>query len=361
MKISPGENIKRGNSTFHGKRKVKTEGENIKYSDRVTIDGIGKEILHQPLKSSNRSNKNASSPQLKLRDVLTSQCGTFTSALGASSISGFPLPGEIFEKAIDRIASPTRTERIGKIKINHFDNLEITDSLRVNVGKAFYLKTETAVDDYSITGVDLGRGLFLDLNGNLTFNPFKMENHDLEEITVDHPGWGNNTVITVNDDGVRINHPGWNNFTYVSQKGDTITINQPEWGVNTYIRQKDGRSEVVHPGWGGVTVFSKQGDTTSVQHPGALGKTYVTRQGDTTIIQPRDLSQGRVYIKRDGNRTTIIYPHNADRVHILKYPDRQVIFRESDPLNRTTISFEKDRTVIAEAGFMGARTVIRTS
>lgn len=296
------------------------------------------------------------------KGVSLSDCGVPIAGIN-SAVSGFPLPEEIFEKALGRLslsAGPGKVEksegvvRGREIALKQYDNVEMTDALRVPVTSM--RKNESAEGNpMSMVGVDLGGGLFYDLSGGITFNPFKMKNQDYRHIYIDGSGSGANTDITKSEDRVTFARPGAS-LTEVTQRGDEVVINQFSWQGNTSIRQDDDRTEIYQAGAGNRTVIEKRGDRTTIDHPSPFGRTYVTKQGDTTIVQSPD-TVGNAYIRKSGSVTTIDLPFPGRQIQIIDNGNTQRILDPFDPANNITITRSSGYILIRGADF-GDRTTI---
>ncbi|MCD4782561.1 MAG: hypothetical protein K8T10_01890 [Candidatus Eremiobacteraeota bacterium] len=299
------------------------------------------------------------------KGVSLSDCGVPIAGIN-SAISGFPLPEEIFEQAMGNLslsAGPGKVEKSEgvvkgrEIALKQYDNIEMTDALRVPITSM--RKNESAEGNsalpMSMVGVDLGDGLFYDLSGGITFNPFKMKSQDYRHIYINSSGSGANTNVTKSEDRVTFARPGAN-LTEVTQRGDEVVINQFSWPGNTFIRQNDDRTEVYQAGAGNRTIIEKRGDRTTIDHPFPFGRSYVTKQGNTTIVQSPD-TVGNAYIRKSGSVTTIDFPFPGRQIQIIDSGNTKRILDPFDPANNITITRSGGYIVVRGADFADRTTI----
>lgn len=213
-------------------------------------------------------------------------------------------------------------------------------------------------NELSPFGVDVGDGLFFDINGNLTFNPLRVK-EDYHRITVDPAGLFNSTTVTRKGDQVRIDPSGLFDSTVITQEGDKtiidppgrfnhvtvtqhggqttvapfgisgfvnptqvvehegrVTYNPPGLFNHTTITQHGSQTRIAIPGWGNdVMTVEKTGDTTRIAHPGWGNDIVITRSGNRTVIDPFGWGNS-IVITRTGNTVRVDPPGLMNSVTI---------------------------------------------
>jgi hypothetical protein len=262
-----------------------------------------------------------------------------------------------------------RGETIGLVKpeplqmgIRHYENIELLDGLRLEIARETYTlkknaggtsEVEIRQKALSSLGVDVGNGLFYDLNGNLTFNPLRFQEDystisimpqnflntttierdgDLINImprsspiqgrtkirtgegklTVNYPGEIKPTIILQQEGRTLIQAPGQLgllNTTYITEKGNLVRIDPPEGAGSTFIRtaeneQGEKETRILAPGITQEIVITGSGDSSRIKYQDSGNDTLITRSGDKTIIQPSALGE-TITITRDGNKITV--------------------------------------------------------
>lgn len=201
--------------------------------------------------------------------------------------------------------------------------------------------TRTRPRDLTPFGVDLGNGLFYDLNGNLTFNPLRVVGA-FGEATVDPAGFFNTTTVRSDGNRMTIDRPGLFNSIDIVKSPGKIVLDQPGfWNDTITITQRDGRTTVDPPGlntWLGQTEITQEGNRVTYDPPGVLNSTTITGDGhDTRIAIPGWAND--VTITEEGNTIRIKYPGWA---------------------NDTTITRQGDRILIDPAGWGNSISISRT-
>ncbi len=165
---------------------------------------------------------------------------------------------------------------------------------------------------HSPVGLSLGRGVFLDENGNVALVPYRMFHPplvpDSPEVQIDPPGLCNTRKVTPKKVGLRQNgeetrlghlrvRPSKDGLTIDSRQTGRIKIHETADGLIVDGRQ--GRVKVkftpegatVQPsGWGSSsTTVSRQGDTITVNPPGLFNRIKTTvRDEGITVRSPYD-------------------------------------------------------------------------
>lgn len=190
-------------------------------------------------------------------------------------------------------------------------------------------------------GVDLGNGLFYDLNGNITFNPLRLVG-EFNRATIDPAGLFNSTTVESSGDHITIDRPGlWDSIDIVKSPGKIVIDRPGLWNDKVTIYQQEGRTVVDPPGfntWLGRTEITEQGSQITYDPPGIINSTTVTKDGtDTRIGIPGWAND--VIITEEGNTIRIKYPGWA---------------------NDTIITREKDSTRIDPAGWGNSISIQRS-
>jgi hypothetical protein len=239
-------------------------------------------------------------------------------------------------------------------------NLDPVDETRIDILR---MTTTEHDDDGDKTvdvplapgGVTLPGGLFLDTNGNITYDPMKAD-QGYHTTTIQHPHFGGTAVIERDGGTTTVQHPLWGGTTTISDDGDGLCIKNPHWGGTTSVDAGGGVTTVRHPLLGGTTTITDSGDTTTVKHPGLGGQTVISHNGANTTIRHPGLLGGTTAITENSNTTTIAHPGLGGRTVITK--DGNVTTIRNPGFGGTTVITENGDTVTVKLpGFGGTVTI----
>ncbi len=189
-------------------------------------------------------------------------------------------------------------------------------------------------------GVELGDGVFFDLNGNLSLvatrafqearegdysqvrvDPYGWNNETEvrirgERLSVVPPGFGTTTTMELDSSQITVSPPGFSNDYTITRRGDRTVIDPP--GFNNSIEVFHGERSIVidPPGFNNSITIRKDDNSLRVNPTGwGWDQTVVRRDGDTMTIDP-DGWFNNTTIHQDGNRTTYNPPGWRDSVTV---------------------------------------------
>jgi hypothetical protein len=229
-----------------------------------------------------------------------------------------------------------------RMGIQSYNNIELLNGLRLEVSRETYTvkktdgsqsQVETHRKDFSSLGVDVGNGLFYDLNGNVTFNPMRLH-EDFTTVTVTPQSFYD--TITISRDGDRFNiiprSSPVQGRTRIKAAEGRLTINYPGTIEPTTIIQEQSRTMVQSPGHMGLldTVYiTEKSDQVRIDSPGSKESTFIkygeNDEGDkeAKILLPE--SSHEINITRRGEITTIKYPESGNDTVITRSDNKTVI------------------------------------
>ncbi|MDQ7825342.1 MAG: hypothetical protein RDV48_21255 [Candidatus Eremiobacteraeota bacterium] len=269
-------------------------------------------------------------------------------------------------------------ENMLKAGVVQYQNIELHNGLRIDLFRATHTveketgaagetgeKTpapapvvrETVKKELSPFGVDLGDGLFYDLNGNLTFNPLRVK-EEYRTITVDPHGLGNSTTVTKKGDTITIDPFGPFNSTTVSLRKGGIVVDPAGLFNSTSIEQHKGITTIHHPGIEGIvlnTTVSQSGGQIRYDPPGGFNSFTVAERGNETRIGIPGMMND-VVISKGGTTTRIEYPGIADDTVITRSGDRTVI-NPSGLMDSISVVREGSRITVDPSGLGNSVTI----
>lgn len=284
-------------------------------------------------------------------------------------------------------ATPAVTQSQASTSALRLENLEVHDGLRVDVVRSIYVEQTPATPvqqpaqptdpqaptppaphsngiirtvkerELSPFGVDVGNGLFYDLNGNLTFNPTRVS-ENFHSITVDPPGLFNSTTITRSGSEIRIDPAGPLNSTFIDMADGRTIIDAPGRFNEVTVRETGGTTTITPPTLPGLinpTTIRQHGDTVRYDPPGLFNRTVITRDGSTTRIAVPGWGND-VTISNHGDTTRMAYPGWGNDVTITRSGDRTTI----DPYglgNSITITRTGDQVRVDPPGWANSVTI----